>query len=54
MFLSVDKIADIMKKNEDAVKGDTLAETILYGSTDGFVKEWNINGEKVTLGIKKN
>ena len=49
-----DKIADIMKKNEDAVKGDTLAETILYGSTDGFVKEWNINGEKVTLGIKKN
>ncbi|MBO5238627.1 MAG: isoleucine--tRNA ligase [Lachnospiraceae bacterium] len=49
-----DKIADIMKKNEEAVKSDTLAESIVYGSTDGVVKDWNINGEKVTLGIKKN
>ena len=39
--------------NVDGVKADVLAEEVVFGSTDGFVKEWSINGEDVTLGVKK-
>ena len=31
-----------------------MATEIVTGSVDGYTKEWNINGEKVTLGVKKN
>ncbi len=49
-----DKAADIMTANADEIKTDVMAEGIVTGETDGFSKEWNINGEKVTLGVKKN
>ena len=47
------KIAEILKKNEDAVKGKVLADSIVYDEAKGSVKEWNINGEDVTLGVEK-
>ena len=31
-----------------------MADALVTGSVDGYSKEWNINGEKVTLGVKKN
>ncbi|MBO5726473.1 MAG: class I tRNA ligase family protein, partial [Clostridia bacterium] len=43
--LSVEKKADIT--------GDTLADNLTAGTPDGFVKDWDINGEKVTIGIKR-
>ncbi|MDO5155327.1 MAG: isoleucine--tRNA ligase [Eubacteriales bacterium] len=49
-----DKVAEIMKKNEETIFGDVLATAINYDSLDGFTKEWNINGEKVSLGVTKN
>ena len=48
-----EKLKAITEKNEDSVKKDVLAEAVTFGSTDGYVKEWNINGETVTLGVKK-
>ena len=48
-----DKIADIVKKNEEAIKKVVLASAIVYGSTEGSVKDWNLNGEDVTLGVKR-
>ena len=48
-----DHIAEIMKANEETIKGDVLADSIVYGSSDGYVKEWSINKENVTLGVKK-
>ena len=48
-----DKLKAITEENADSVKKDVLAEAVVFGSTDGYVKEWNINGEKVTLGVKK-
>ncbi|MEE1243983.1 MAG: DUF5915 domain-containing protein, partial [Frisingicoccus sp.] len=48
-----EKLEDITKKNVDGVKADVLAEDVVFGSTDGYIKEWNINGETVTLGVKK-
>jgi isoleucyl-tRNA synthetase len=34
------------------VKSIVLCDGITYGTTDGFTKEWNINGENITLGVK--
>lgn len=47
-----DKLADIMSRNEDFLKKVVLADKVVYGSTEGFVKEWNINGEDITLAVK--
>lgn len=47
-----DKLVDIMSRNEDFLKKVVLADKVVYGSTDGFVKEWNINGEDITLAVK--
>ena len=46
-------IAEIITKNADSIKQDTLAETIQLGQMSGFTREWNINGEKVTFGVAK-
>ena len=48
-----DRIRGIMQKFEDELKKEVLAESISYDETDGYVKEWTVNGEKVTLGVKK-
>jgi isoleucyl-tRNA synthetase len=48
-----DTITNLMKANQDEIKGEVLAEEIVLGATDGYVKEWNINKEKVTLGVTR-
>ena len=48
-----DKIADIVNKNAAQVKTVVLAQDIITGKTAGFEKEWDINGEKVTLAVEK-
>ena len=47
-------IEAIMKKNEVMIKSVVLATSFVYGSTDGYTKEWNLNGEDVVLAVKKN
>ena len=49
-----DKASTIITAHADSIKTDVMADDIVTGSVDGFSKEWNINGEKVTLGVKKN
>ena len=48
-----DKIADIMERNADSIKSETLAVNIIFGSETHFSKNWNINGEDVVLGVEK-
>ena len=48
-----EKIAGIFKKNEAIIKAEVLADEILEEQTIGYVKEWSINGEQVTLGVEK-
>jgi isoleucyl-tRNA synthetase len=43
--IAVDKTADIV--------GDTLADSLTVTEPQGFVKEWDINDQKVTIGVKK-
>lgn len=45
-----DKVFDIAKKNEQAISAVVLSNEIVKG--DGN-KEWDINGEKVTLSVRR-
>ncbi len=49
-----DRLAGLMKVYETAIKTDVLADEIRIGQMDGYTKDWNINGEQVRLGVKKN
>ena len=47
-----DKIAAVMEKNAEEIKRIVLANTFEMNATCDNSKEWNINGEKVTLGVQ--
>ena len=47
-----EKLEALVKKNEAELKRVTLADSVSYGELDGHQKEWNINGETVTLAIQ--
>jgi len=49
-----DKIAAIVTKNMDAIATKVLADSIVTDETFDISKEWNVNGEKVTISVKKN
>ena len=48
-----DKISAIMDRNAEEIKGDVLATAINSGAKCENSKEWNINGEKVFIGVEK-
>ena len=48
-----DRITEILQKFGEQIRQDVLAEEIVTGQMGGYEKEWNINGEKVTLGVEK-
>ena len=48
-----DKLADIIKKYADTIKGEVLADHIFLGQMSGYAKEWNINGENGMFGVEK-
>jgi hypothetical protein len=33
---------------------EVLADSLSFDAADGYVKDWKMNGETVTLGVKKN
>ncbi len=47
------RIAEVLKAHADEIKEEVLAEYIKLGQMGGIAKEWNINGEKVMLGVEK-
>ena len=48
-----EKIAQILEKCGDTISREVIADDIKIGEMGGYTKEWNINGETVTLGVKK-
>ena len=48
-----EKLAEIVKKNRDAIAAKVLADEILTDTSLAVSKEWNVNGEKVTIGVEK-
>lgn len=53
-----ERIADVLGKNRSEVMSEVLADEIILsavGNESGaYVKEWNINGENVILGVYRN
>ena len=50
-----EKIKDIFERNKEEISHEVLADSIEEGVlSEGHEKEWNINGEKVSLSVKKN
>ena len=47
------KLQKILEDNRDKISGVVLADSIVCGEMAGYSKEWNINGEKITLGVEK-
>ncbi|MBQ7469630.1 MAG: isoleucine--tRNA ligase [Pseudobutyrivibrio sp.] len=56
-YESSDKIKNVFEANKEGIAGEVLADEItsgVGGENEAYTKEWNINGEKVTLSVKKN
>ena len=49
-----EKIADIVRRNEAAIAQKVLADEILVDTPLEISREWNVNGENVTIGVAKN
>ena len=52
-FANNARIAEIIERNKAVIGEETLADEISEGNNGSYNKEWNINGEKVNLGVEK-
>ena len=48
-----EKLAGIVEANKAAISEKVLADQIVKDSKTAIEKEWNVNGEKVTIGVEK-
>ena len=48
-----EKVAKLMQRNEAEILSEVLGEAALYNETLANAKEWNVNGEVVTLSVEK-
>ncbi len=52
-FIGNDKVAGIAVRNKEMIAGKVLAESITSGEAFAVSREWDVNGEKVTIAIEK-
>ena len=48
-----DKLSEVAARNEKAIADKVLAEEIVKNQELANTKEWNINGENVTIGVER-
>ena len=48
-----EKVQKVISDNEAEIRSEVLADEVSYDGAKGSVKEWSINGEKVTFGVEK-
>ena len=46
-------LADVAEKNRESICGKVLATELSYEKTFAISKEWDVNGEKVTISMEK-
>jgi isoleucyl-tRNA synthetase len=46
------RVSEILTKNSDFIAGEVLADDIITGKTEGFIMDWDVNGEPTTFGVK--
>ena len=47
------RLSEIAEKNREAICGKVLADELTEGSAFAVAKEWNVNGENVTIAVEK-
>ena len=48
------RMDDVIKRFEAEIKSETLADEIANGiADDGFIRDWEINGETITISVSK-
>ncbi len=47
------QVAAVFEGHGEEICGEVLAESLTAETVSGYTKEWNINGEKVTLGVER-
>ena len=52
-FSGNEAVEGVAERNAETIKDETLAIEILFGKTLTHSKEWNINGEDVTISVEK-
>lgn len=52
-FAAKDKLTEIVTRNQEEIKTQLLANALTPVDSVADGKEWNINGESVTIAIKK-
>ena len=52
-YEGTEKAENIFAKYVAEIGGEVLATEVVKAAPSGHTKEWNINGEKVTLGVEK-
>ena len=48
-----ERVTDIAVLKKADIAGDTLADSVEPADAAGYTKDWDINGEKVTIGVEK-
>ena len=48
-----DKVMKLVETNKNEIMSEVLAEEVVLEKADGYEKEWNINGEKVMMSVKR-
>ena len=48
-----DRVQTILEKNRESILRDVMGVALTVGQSGGYAKEWDLNGEMVTLGVEK-
>ena len=48
-----DKIKELVKKHQEEIQSEVMADETQYDTLSGYEKEWKINSENVTLAVEK-
>ncbi len=51
--VTIDMPSELVKGWEDYIERETRAKNINFGKAEGYVREWDIEGRKVAIGIKR-
>ena len=47
------QLEKIIERNNETIANEVLANKVELGNSDGYTKEWNINGENLKLTVKR-
>ena len=52
-ILASDEFKNLVLKNKEEISSDLLADKITFSEVDGYTKEWDLNGNNVTITVRK-